>query len=123
MAERLEINSSQQAAWEEFAKSVEAMAERDAKKPDADADADAATISRYRADRANQLAAKLNRIADATAKLQAALNEDQRKILNRASHRFLHDGHAWGHEHGGQMHEDCERKWGQHEGAGSKARD
>jgi hypothetical protein len=92
LAGRLEIKSSQQAVWEEYAKSVEMLAERNMKKPGDDADA--AAISRYRADRATEFARKLTRIADATAKLQTALTEDQRKVLNQASRRFLHKGHG-----------------------------
>lgn len=100
LAERLEIKSSQQAAWGEFAKSVETLAERNVKKPNDDADA--ATISRYRAEMATEFAKKLTRIADATTKLQTVLTEDQRKILNQTSRRFLHKGHGpdrEGHEH------------------------
>ena len=81
LAERLEIKPSQQAVWEEYAKSVESLAERGVKRP-AD-DADAATILRYRADRTTEFAKKLTAIADATAKLQKALTEDQRKTLNQ----------------------------------------
>jgi hypothetical protein len=95
LAERLEIKSSQQAAWEEFAKSIETLTEPSAKRPNDDADA--ATVSRYRADRAAEFAKKLSVIADATAKLQKVLTEDQRKVLNQASHHFLHK-HHWGHD-------------------------
>ena len=95
LAERLEIKSSQQAAWEEFAKSVGMLADRSVKKPDDNADA--ATIARYRAERATQFAKKQAMIADATAKLQAALTEDQRKILNQESRHFLHRDHGWKH--------------------------
>lgn len=103
LAGRLEIKASQQAAWEEFSKSVEAMAERQANKPSDDADA--AAIARYRADRAAGFAKKMAAIADATAKLQAVLTDSQRKILNQESRRFLHHGHKWGHmdhEHEGK---------------------
>lgn len=106
LAERLEIKSSQQAAWEEFAKSVEPLVERSVKKPNDDADA--ATISRYGAERATEFAKKLTGIADATAQLQKVLTEDQRKILNQTSHRFLHKDHGWNgknHEQGREGHE------------------
>jgi len=92
LAQRLEIKASQQAVWEDFAKSVETLAVRNAKRP-AD-DADAAIIARYRADRVTELGNKLSKVADATAKLQAALTEDQRKILDQTAHHFLR------HEHG-----------------------
>jgi hypothetical protein len=93
LAARLEIKASQQTAWEEFAKSVELLADRNVKKPGDDVDA--ATISRYRAEMATELANKLTRIADATGKLQTSLTEDQRKILNQAAHRFLNRNHDW----------------------------
>ncbi len=88
LSERLEIKASQQAAWDGFAKSFEKLAERKAKKTD-DA-ADAATIARQGADNAADFAKKLAEIAKATATLQSALSEDQRKIFNQAAHR-LHD--------------------------------
>jgi len=91
LSERLEIKSSQQATWGEFAQSVETLTARNIKKPDEGADA--ATVSRFRADRATEFARKLTEIANATAKLQTVLTEDQRKILNQASHRFLHKKH------------------------------
>jgi hypothetical protein len=112
LAERLEIKSSQQAAWEEFAKSVEVLADRNPKKPKDDADA--ATISRYRAEKATEFANKLTKIADATAKLQTALSEDQRKILNQTAHRFLHHDQGVNHTHHGMNHEGNEHGWDQH---------
>jgi hypothetical protein len=113
LAARLEIKSSQQAVWEEFAKSVEMLAERNAKKPNDDADA--ATISRYRAERATEFANKLTKIADATAKLQAALSEDQRKVLNQTAHRFLRYDQGVNHTHHGMNHEGNDHGWDQHE--------
>lgn len=109
LAERLEIKSSQQAVWEEFAKSVEPLLERSVKKPNDDADA--ATIARYHAERATEFAKKLTVIADATAKLQKVLTEDQRKILNQASRRFLHKGHGW-HGHSNEQGRDG-HEWNQ----------
>ncbi len=101
---RLEIKSSQLAIWEEFSKSVELLSERHVKEPSHDADA--ATVSRYRAERAAEMAKNLATIADATAKLQSVLTDDQKKIFNQASHRFLHDRHGWNQQnhcwgHGG----------------------
>lgn len=93
LAARLEIKASQQAAWEQYAKSVESLADRGVKRPDHDADADAATISRYRADRATEFAKKLTSIADATDKLQKALTEDQRKILSQVLRHLFHEHH------------------------------
>ena len=113
LADRLEIKASQQAVWEEFAKSVEMLADRNTKKPN-DA-ADAATISRYRAERATEFANKLSKIADATAKLQAALSEDQRKILDQNAHRFLRHDQGMNHTHHGMDREGNEHGWDQHE--------
>ena len=113
LATRLEIKSSQQAVWEEFAKSVETLAERNAKKPSDDADA--ATISRYRAERAAAFTNKLTKIADSTAKLQAALSEDQRKVLNQTAHLFLRYDQGVNHTHHGINHEGNDHGWDQHE--------
>jgi hypothetical protein len=112
LAERLEIKSSQQAAWEEFTKSIEPLLEQHVKNPDDDADA--AAIARFRAERATEFARKLAGIADATAKLQKVLTADQQKILNQASRRFLHKQHGWrgnGHEQGNDGN-----GWNQREG-------
>jgi hypothetical protein len=112
LAERLEIKASQQAVWEEFAKSVEMLADRNVKKPNNDADA--ATISRYRAERATDFANKLSKIADATAKLQAALSADQRKILDQNAHRFLHYDRGTNHTHHRMDREGNRHDWDQH---------
>ena len=82
------------------------LAERHVKEPNDDADA--ATISRYKAERATEFAKNLSRIADATAKLQSTLNEDKRKTLNQVSHRFLHRDHGRRNMHHGQDHEGHE---------------
>lgn len=109
LAKRLEIKSSQQTVWEEFAKSVVTLAVPNVKKPNDDADA--TTIARYRAERATEFAEKLTKIADATEKLQTALTEDQRKILNQASRRFLHKHHGLDHEgHEGDRCKGSDRK-------------
>jgi hypothetical protein len=97
LAQRLEIKTSQQAVWEDFAKSFETLAERNAKIPGKDADA--ATIARFRAEQASDFARKLTRVADATAKLQAVLTEDQRHILNQTAQQMLHRDHRFGRMH------------------------
>ncbi|MGA7751160.1 MAG: hypothetical protein WCA63_13575, partial [Gallionella sp.] len=122
LAGRLEIKASQQATWEAYAKSVEMLAEGHAKKPNEDADA--ATISRYRADKAAEFAKKLATIADATAKLQAVLTEDQKTIFNQALRRFSHRHHGhmhrgWGHENHEQGHGGWD-KHGNRDGESSK---
>ena len=113
LANRLEIKASQEAAWEDFAKSVETLADRVAKKPGDDADA--ATISRYRADRAAEFAAKLNKIADATAKLQSALSDDQRKVLNQSARRFLRQDRGMQHGRHEMDRDGNARGRGEHE--------
>ena len=108
MGERLEIKASQQAAWEAYAKAYKALADRHAKKPDQNADA--VTFARYHAKMATELAKKLTSIADATAKLQAVLSEDQRKIFNRITRHSHHRGHEWCH----QQARDGNHEWPHH---------
>jgi len=100
-ANRLEIKASQQGAWQAFAQSVQAFAT-----PPAAArpgrDADAASIARYRADRATENARKLAVLADTTAKLQSVLGDDQRKVFDEMAHRFAqheHHRHWEGRDH------------------------
>jgi Spy/CpxP family protein refolding chaperone len=109
MADRLEIKSSQQAAWQAYVKVVEAPVDIAAKKPDAPADA--ATIVRARADFAAARAKKMAQVADATTKLQEVLTPEQRKTfdqmvqhaLHRGQHRMMHrdhhseEGRGWQH--------------------------
>jgi len=104
LAQRLEIKASQQAVWEGFAKSIETLPARDAKQP-AD-DADAATIARYHADRITEMAGKLTKVADATAKLEAALTPDQRKVFDQTAHLFLHHRQGAGFGHHGMEHDE-----------------
>lgn len=111
LAQRLEIKASQQAAWDEFAKSVEMLAERSIKKPNDDADA--AAISRYRAEKATEFAKRLTGIADATAKLQKVLTQDQQKILNQVSQRFLHQDRGWSRKDHGVDREGRSHEWRQ----------
>lgn len=80
-AARLEIKASQQAAWQAYAATVKDLAESEGMPPRPDADADAATIARQRAERASAFARKLGAIADATAKLQGALTAEQKSVL------------------------------------------
>ncbi len=98
---RLEIKASQQGAWDEYANARKALAEHaPGKLPK---DADAATITKHHAERATEMARKLTTLAAATAKLQAVLSPDQRKILDHiARHHHHHGHHGWGmrHHHG-----------------------
>ena len=97
MAERLEIKSSQQSAWQAFAKVIAEPDNRPIEKPDANADEDAATMARRHAEFASEYAKRLVQIADATAKLQQALTPEQRLTLNQMAHEFHH--HRLGGHH------------------------
>ncbi len=80
MAKRLQINTSQQDAWTDYTKSVEGLFGMRPTRPAADADA--AAVTRFRAELAQNHAQKLAQLADATAKLQQILDPGQRKTLN-----------------------------------------
>lgn len=106
-AAMLEIKASQQAAWDAYVGArLDLMASFDKTKPLAP-DADAAAMARQRADRAEAMAQGLGKLADATAKLQAALTDDQRKVLDRVERD---------HWHGGSMHHDDSMSWQHHHG-------
>jgi hypothetical protein len=103
-AARLEIKASQQSAWQAYAAAVKDLA-AEGMPPRPDADADAATIARQRAERASAFARKLGVIADATAKLQAVLTPEQKSVLteltrNAGMHRPMMGGKMHG-MHGG----------------------
>lgn len=104
MGERLEIKASQQAAWSDYVKARESLMEKRRVRPAPDADA--ATVARSRAEFAGERARKLAVVSDATAKLQAVLGEDQRKVLNQMAQRSAKRGH-----HGGRG-ESHRRGWG-----------
>lgn len=89
---RLEIQPAQQPAWDAFAAAVKALADRAGQRPAPDADAPA--LIRFRADAAAELSHKLNAIADATAKLEATLTEDTRKLLDQEVRNFHGHHHA-----------------------------
>jgi hypothetical protein len=95
MASRLEIKASQQDAWQAYSKAVKTLGERRAPPP---ADADAATLTRARADAFAAMAKKLDQVADATSKLQAVLSPEQRTTLDQI---VRHAGHGWKHGHDG----------------------
>jgi hypothetical protein len=98
LANRLEIKASQQPAWDTFAKAVEALADVPANRPGENADA--AAVAHFRADMAADMAKKLSVIADATDKLEAALTENQRKVLNEEVRHMGHGGHRCGPHNG-----------------------
>ena len=105
-AERLEIKSSQQSAWQAYAKTVETLGAGSVKEPGETADA--ATIARFHADKAGAFAGKLKQIADATAKLQSIMTPEQRKTFDQIVRLAA--------PHGGSHHAPEEMMHG-HEGA------
>jgi hypothetical protein len=98
MAQQLEIKDGQKAAWAEYTRAVESML--GAKPAPPPAEADAAAIVRQRAQRMTEHAQKLNQLADATARLQEALDAEQRQKLTeivrqrgmRGEHHKHHSG-------------------------------
>jgi len=106
----LEIKASQEGAWEAYANAVvEMMMAFDHRKP-IPADADAASIMHQHAEQTAALAQTLAKLADATDKLQAVLNDEQRKGLDRIvrQHSQFHGMHhgEHRHEHGHWHHGD-----------------
>jgi len=99
LAERLQIQPEQQAAWTAYAQTVRSVfGEPHARPPE---NADAATLLRFRAERAAEHAQKLNRLADATQTLQQALSPEQRETLNEVLRRGMgRHGHFRGHKRG-----------------------
>ena len=102
-AERLAIQPQQQGAWQAYADAVSSPIagvhfDRSAPK-------DAASVARRHADFAAAHAAKLAKIADATASLQALLTPDQRvKFDKMVQFQHRHGHHGWHHEHGEPHH-------------------
>lgn len=95
LAERLEIQPAQQDAWQAYVDAVESQA-HDARQQSS-IPTDAAGIARRRADLAADHAAKLMKIAEATASLEAVLTPEQRQKFDRmAQHAYRHD-HRGGH--------------------------
>lgn len=79
MKDELGINASQETAWGAYAKT--ALSLLGSKLPPLQPGTDSATVVRYRAQQAAENAEKLTQLADATAKLEAALTPEQRKTL------------------------------------------
>jgi hypothetical protein len=99
LAARLEIKASQQDAWEAYRKARASIFEARPQRPARDADAAATT--RFRADMAQRRAQYLAAMADATAKLQDALEPQQRKVLDEVMRNAGQRGHRGGYRHGG----------------------
>jgi len=86
--------------------------------------ADAATLARLQADRAQERAQKLAALADATASLRQGLNADQRLVFDEAARHFAREHGHGGMEalaeggHHGMMGDHCERAGGHGEDHG-----
>lgn len=112
LAQRLEIRASQQDAWQAFASAQRASAA--ARAPFPGPDADAAAIARFRAEQSNARAQRLAQIADATVKLQQALDPKQRLVLDEVARAA---GHPRWHArfadrcHGSRWHDGPGEGW------------
>ncbi len=111
MAARLEIKASQQGAWGDYVKAREALMTGWPNRPARGADA--AAVARARADFAADRARKLAVVSDATAKLQAVLAPEQRKVFDEMARRGGHRGMRGHHGQRGErgMH-DGRGRWG-----------
>jgi hypothetical protein len=102
-AERLQIQAQQQGAWQAYADAVSSPIA--GFHPDRNAPQDAASIAHRRADMAAGHAAKLAKVADATAALQAVLTPDQRvKFDKMVKFQHRHEHHGWHHGHDAPHH-------------------
>ncbi len=104
LAARLEIKASQEPAWQAFSATyrdvVSALVAQRQAAASSTAELDAAGLARRRADWAAENAQKLERLAQATAKLQQALSPEQRLVLNEVARRFAQEHFAHGPMHG-----------------------
>ena len=94
MAKRLEIQPSQEGAWTAYRQVRTSFLGNLPQRPGPDADA--ATIMRFRAEMAQRRAQHMASLADATAKLQDALDANQRKLLDEITRRGGRGGHHGG---------------------------
>ena len=104
LADRLEIEASQEPAWQKFEaalRSVMTFHWKMMTSPLPGSDANAATIARLRADRAAEQARNLDRLAKATAALRQVLTANQREVLDEVASRYA--GHRFGHCFGPMM--------------------
>jgi hypothetical protein len=111
---RLEIKASQQDAWQAYRATITSAFEARPQRPARDADA--ATLMRFRAERAQHRAQRLVTLADATAKLHAVLEPQQQKVLDEVVRQVTHRGMRAG-RHGGprgdfHRNDGGQRHWG-----------
>ena len=119
MASRLEIKASQQGPWTDYVRAREAMMANLPARPGRDADA--ATIARARADFAADMARKLAVVSDATAKLQAVLAPEQRKVFDEMARRSGRRGHHGGRGERGMGEGRGDRDGWRHHGGEQRA--
>lgn len=104
LADRLEIQASQEPAWQTFEaalRNVMTFHWKMMTSPVPGPDTNAATIARLRADRAAEQARNLDRLAKATAGLRQVLTTNQREVLDEVASRYA--GHRFGHCFGPMM--------------------
>ena len=104
LADRLEIQASQEPAWQTFEaalRNVMTFHWKMMTSPMPGPDTNAATIARLRADRAAEQARNLDRLAKATAGLRQVLTTNQREVLDDVASRYA--GHRFGHCFGPMM--------------------
>ncbi|BAP90072.1 putative uncharacterized protein [Burkholderiales bacterium GJ-E10] len=104
LADRLEIQASQEPAWQTFEaalRNVMTFHWKMMASPMPGPDTNAATIARLRADRAAEQARNLDRLAKATAGLRQVLTTNQREVLDEVASRYA--GHHFGHCFGPMM--------------------
>lgn len=99
LAKRLQITAAQQPAWDAYVRTVQSLIPANRQTPPADADA--AALLRFRAQRVNEYAQKLTQLADATGTLEQALTPDQRKVLDDTARHFGVMGRPGYHPHRG----------------------
>ena len=99
-AAMLEIKASQQSAWETYSAAALELTSTYGESKALPSNPDAAAAMRLVAEQATFFAQRMGKLADATEKLQAVLNEDQRKVLDRivmlhTQHEGMHDRGHW----------------------------
>lgn len=95
-ASMLEIKASQESAWEAYAAATLDLVSAGGEQKPLPANLDAAAMMRLHAEHASAFAQRLSALADATSRLQATLNDDQRKVLDRLV-RLHSQFHGWHH--------------------------
>ncbi len=98
MAKRLDIKPSQEDAWNAYRSARTSGFGAKPQRPSRDADA--ATLMRFRAEMAQRRAQHMAVMAEATAKLQDALDPEQRKVLDEMTRRGGRRGHHGHHFRG-----------------------